>query len=223
MQTLTLNLENGHPFLTLAEGTFLLDTGAPMSFGNASQIWLEGQRFDLPPSYSGLSAPSLSTYVGRATAGILGADILNRFDILIDLAQSRVGFSAEPLESQAPALALEFCMGVPMISSHFAGRPVKMFFDTGAQVSYLQDANLSTFPPEGTVADFYPGIGQFCTETFRVPLRLGGAEYQLRCGQLPPLLGMTLMLAGAGGIVGNEILLGRTVGYFPRRRRLHLS
>ena len=32
MQTLTLNMENGHPFITLAEGTFLLDTGASVNF-----------------------------------------------------------------------------------------------------------------------------------------------------------------------------------------------
>jgi hypothetical protein len=117
----------------------------------------------------------------------------------------------------------EFCMGVPIVASTVSGKPVRMFFDTGAQISYLQDDCLSSFPAEGSLTDFYPGIGQFITDTFRTPIRLGRADYQLRCGQLPPLLGMTLMLAGTGGIIGNEILRGRLAGYFPRRRRLVLS
>lgn len=222
MQTNPLILENGHPFITLPEGTFLLDTGAPTSFGRVSPIMLEGQSFSLPPSYMGLTAQVLSTYVGRETDGILGADILNQFDVLIDLPKSRVCFSSVPLECDGEIQPLDFCMGVPILESSVAGNSVRMFFDTGAQISYLQDNNLSSFPAEGRLTDFYPGIGQFPTDTFRTPIRLGGAEHQLRCGQLPPLLGMSLMLAGTGGIVGNEILRDRCAGYFPRRHRLVL-
>ena len=98
-----------------------------------------------------------------------------------------------------------------------------MFFDTGAQISYFQGDSLSKFPAEGTVQDFYPVIGEFSTDTFRIPIKIGRAQYPLRCGQLPTLLGMSLMLAGTQGIIGNELLQGRVVGYFPRRRWLILS
>ena len=223
MQTNPLILENGHPFITLPEGAFLLDTGAPTSFGRVSPIILDGQSFNLPTSYMGLTAQVLSTYVGRETDGILGADILNQFDILIDLPQSRVCFSTAPLECGGEVLTLGFCMGVPIVASTVSDKPVKMFFDTGAQISYLQDDCLSGFPAEGIVKDFYPGVGQFSTDTFRTPIRLGRSVYELRCGCLPGLLGMTLMLAGTGGIIGNEILRGRLAGYLPRRRRLVLS
>lgn len=222
MQTNSLILENGHPFITLPEGTFLLDTGAPTSFGRVSPILLDGQSFGLPPNYMGLTAQVLSTYVGRETVGILGADILNQFDVLIDLPNSRVCFSSVPLECDGEILQMDFCMGVPILESTVYGNPVKMFFDTGAQISYLQDDCLSSFPAEGSMTDFYPGIGQFSTDTFRAPIRLGRLDCQLRCGQLPPLLGMSLMLAGTRGIIGNEILRDRCAGYFPRRRRLVL-
>lgn len=183
---------------------------------------LDGHNFDLPPSYMGLTAQVLSSYVGRETDGILGADNLNQFDVLIDLPKSRVCFSSVPLECDGEILPLDFCMGVPILESTVCGNPVKMFFDTGAQISYLQDDCLSSFPAEGSLTDFYPGIGQFSTDTFRTPIRLGRMDCQLRCGRLPPLLGMTLMLAGAAGIIGNEILRERAAGYFPRRRRLVL-
>ena len=223
MQTYPLILENGHLFVALPEGSFLFDTGAPTSFGKAPQVAVDEQSFNLPPSYMGLTAEKLSTYVGRATHGILGGDILNQFDMLIDVPQSRVSFSKTPLECAGEELALEEFMGVPILQATIAGESVRMFFDTGAQISYFQGDSLSDFPAEGNVKDFYPGIGQFSTDTFRILTKIGRAQYPLRCGQLPTLLGMTLMLAGTQGIVGNELLQGRLVGYFPRRRRLTLS
>jgi hypothetical protein len=51
-----------------------------------------------------------------------------------------------------------------------------------------------------------------------VPVSIGGIAFTLRCGTLPGLLGMTLMMASTEGIVGNAILSNRSVGYFPRRR-----
>lgn len=220
MQTYPLILEKGHLFVALAEGSFLFDTGAPTSFGKVSPVTVDGQSFNLPPSYMGLTAEKLSTYVGRETHGILGGDILNQFDMLIDVPQSRVCFSQAPLESGGEELAVEEFMGIPILNATIAGESVRMFFDTGAQISYFQGESLTSFPAEGKVTDFYPGIGQFTTDTFRIPIQLGRSSYELRCGQLPTLLGMTLMMAGTQGIIGNEVLLGRTAGYFPRRRRL---
>lgn len=54
-------------------------------------------------------------------------------------------------------------------------------------------------------------------------MQLGKTHYQLRCGALPELLGMSLMLAGVEGIVGNEIMTNRVVGYFARRNQLVLA
>lgn len=223
MQTCPLIHDSGHLFVVLAEGRFLLDTGAPTSFGNVSSVRLEEQRFDLPPSYMGLAAELLSTYIGCETDGILGGDILNQFDILVDAPQSCVYFSGTPLECGGEELVFEEFMGVPIVSATIAGESVKMFFDTGAQVSYFQGDSLPGFPVEGNVMDFYPGFGQFSTDTFRVQIQLALSSYELRCGQLPSLLGMTLVLAGAQGIIGNEVLRGRVAGYFPRRRRLVLQ
>ena len=223
MQTYPLILENGHLFVALPEGSFLFDTGAPTSFGKAPQVAVDEQSFNLPPSYMGLTAVNLSTFVSRETHGILGGDILNQFDILIDVPQSRICFSKTPLECAGEELTLEEFMAVPILQATIAGESVKMFFDTGAQISYFQGDSLSKFPAEGNVQDFYPGIGEFPTDTFRVPTKIGRAQYPLRCGQLPTLLGMSLKLAGTQGIIGNELLQGRVVGYFPRRRRLILS
>ena len=120
------------------------------------------------------------------------------------------------------AIPLDQFMGIPIVTARIAGRERRMFFDTGAQVSFFQHESLADFPPDGEIEDFYPGFGEFRSATHTVELELGLAVYQLRCGTLPGLLGMTLMMAGVEGIVGNEILRGRGCGYFPRRGTLEI-
>ena len=93
-----LIFERGHLFVTAGNRTFLLDTGAPVSFGRVSSVTLDGQRFTVAPTYLGLTKEVLSSHVGRDVDGLLGADILNQFDMLIDVGHSRVWFSEGPVE-----------------------------------------------------------------------------------------------------------------------------
>ena len=95
-----------------------------------------------------------------------------------------------------------------------------MFFDTGAQISYWQDEALSNFPSLGKVTDFYPGFGEFETETYQLELSIDTESNKLICGSLPGLLGETLMMASAQGIIGNEIMKDRVIGYFPDSKQL---
>ena len=111
-------------------------------------------------------------------------------------------------------------MGIPIVSTRIRGIDYRMFLDTGAQISYFQHDSLQSFPAAGLVTDFYPGVGEFHTETHNVDVTLGGVEFTLRCGVLPELLGATLMMAETDGIIGNQVFSDRSVGYFPRRRSL---
>jgi len=49
------------------------------------------------------------------------------------------------------------------------------------------------------------------------------AMLKLSFGKLPELLAGTLSLADTTGIIGNELVMGRTVGYLPRRKKLILN
>lgn len=172
----------------------------------------------------GLTAHKLSAHVGRHVDGLLGTDILNEFDVLMDIPQSRVWLSTAHLDcEEGNRLPLGFVMNVPTLTAVIDAAPTMVFFDTGAQVSYFQGETLPRYPAAGRVTDFYPGFGPFSTDTFVTPFQFGRTHCTLRCGRLPTVLGMTLLLAEAEGIVGNELLLGRRVGYFPRRRLLVLG
>lgn len=222
LQVLPLLHRDGHLFVEVGGDLWLLDTGAPSSFGRSPRLRFCGQEFGLGTDYLGLSADGLSNLVGVPCFGLLGADVLGRFDHLIDLSAGRLTVSAGEASCGGEPVHLDEFMGIPIVTARIAGADFRMFLDTGAQFSYLEDPPLAGFPHAGRVRDFYPGIGPFETDTFEVPVTLGGLALTLRCGSLPGLLGATLMLAGTKGIVGNEILRGRTVGYFPRRRMLVL-
>lgn len=154
--------------------------------------------------------------------GLLGGDLLGGFDHLFDVPGGKLVVSSGELSHDGECVPMDAFMGIPIVEARIDGRDYRMFFDTGAQISYFQDPSRETFPRAGRVDDFYPGVGEFSTETHDVPIALGGVPFNLRCGSLPGILGMTLMMAGTQGIVGNPILSDRIVGYFPRRSVLVL-
>lgn len=222
MNTLPLQVRDGHLFVELGGELWLLDTGAPTSFGTSRSLSIAGEQLSLGTSYLGLNAATLSQFVAVKCAGLLGADVLGRFDHIFDTAGGRLTVSTAELSHSGQRVRLDEFMGIPIVTARVAASDYRMFFDTGAQISYFQDDSLSTFPSAGSVSDFYPGVGPFQTDTHEVPVSLGGVAFNLRCGKLPELLGMTLMMADTQGIVGNAVLTNRTVGYFPRRRAIVL-
>jgi hypothetical protein len=220
MFRLPLHLREGHLFLEAGGALWLFDTGAPTSFGSSSTLALAGEQFRLSNSYLGLTASILSHFVAVDCVGLLGADILGRFDFILDAPRGVATISASALEHSGPVVDLDEVMGIPLVWARIHGIDYRMFLDTGAQISYLPHDSLASFPPAGPVTDFYPGVGQFEVETHDVDITVGGVAFTLRSGALPELLGATLMMAGTDGIIGNAVFSNRPVGYFPRRRSL---
>ena len=208
-------------FLELKNGSWLIDTGAPSSFGSELSATIEGIDFEIQTSdYMGLTVEQLQESTEVELVGLLGGDILNQFDFILDLPSEIVAISRDALECVGTSLTLDEFMEIPVITAIVSGREFKMFLDTGAQISYLQDEIIESFPKSGSMTDFFPGFGTFDTETYLVDMGLGCLQFSLRCGTLPLMLGMTLMMGGTEGILGNDIFKDNKVGYFPRRRLL---
>ncbi|MDG2409225.1 MAG: hypothetical protein P8M53_09490 [Pirellulales bacterium] len=218
-----LKFETGHLYVTLDDREWMFDTGSPSSFGTTGALSIDGKELKIPAAYMGMDAEQLSEFADHPTSGLLGADVLNQFDVLIDIEQHRITFSKDEISFEGTSLALDAFMGIPLLDAQIGGATYRMFFDTGAQVSYFQHRSLSSFPPAGLLRDFYPGYGQFEAETYQVEATIGGQTMLLRCGGLPKMLAAGLVMGGAKGIIGNEILPGRVTGYFPRRKQLILA
>jgi hypothetical protein len=222
MQLLPLRTQDDHLFLEVEGESWLLDTGAPLSFCDARIIVLADKQFQIANNYRGLTAAALSKFVGVRCRGLLGADVLGSCDLVLDALAAMATVSTDELAHAGHPVILDQFMGIPIVSAQIRGNTHRMFFDTGAQVSYFQDASLADFAEAGSVTDFYPGFGQFQTTTYKVEMSLGSLVSTLRCGALPDLLAASLMMANTRGIIGNQILAGRVVGYFPRRALLML-
>jgi len=222
MHKLNIEFRDGHLFVELDGRLWLFDTGAPASFGELHNLTLVGNHYSLDDNYMGLTAKKLREFTGVQCAGLLGADILGNFDHIIDCNKGIIKIATDEIEYNGRALNLSSFMGIPILTACIAGHEYRLFFDTGAQISYFQDGSLQDFPPSGKVTDFYPGFGQFETYTYQVDISLDDVDFTLRCGALPSLLGATLMMANTQGIIGNQILSYQVIGYFPRRNLLCL-
>ena len=221
MNILPLQFHQGHLFVELgSRELWLLDTGAPTSFGASPCVAIAGESFNLYSSAFGLTPKSLSQFVGQPCAGLLGADILNRFDYIFDIQGGRVSVASQQLQHPGTTVDLEQFMGIPIVTARIGSSGYRMFLDTGAQLSYWQDESLAAYPSAGRFTDFHPSLGQFETETHLVPVTLGNREFTLRCGTLPDALRTFLMTANTQGIIGNAVFADQPVGYFPRRRML---
>ena len=223
MHSLPLKFETGHLYFTLGEDDWMFDTGSPTSFGAVNAIAIEGEDFQIPAAYMGMDAVQLCNLADHPVCGLIGGDLINQFDVRIDIDAGEIQFSKEELCVEGTTIHLGQFMGIPSLEVCIGDEAFRMFFDTGAQVSYFQHRSLTSYPAAGTISDFYPGYGQFETATHTLEAQIGGQAISLRCGDLPKMLAAGLMMGGAKGIVGNEILPGRFAGYFPRRGQLVLG
>ncbi len=217
-----LFFELGHLFAEIEGKKFLLDTGSPMSMAKGLKLDFRGQEFRLPGNILGLTPGQLSDFIGTEVHGLLGTDVLNGQDLLFDFERGKLGVPGAPLPVEGEAIPFRPVMGVPLVDAEVGGQVYRFFFDTGARISYFQEGEvLAGFPGVGREEDFYPGFGRFSTDTYRLEVQLLSRTFALVTGTLPAMLGLSLGMAGADGILGNEILQNaRRLAYMPGRNRM---
>lgn len=199
---------------------WLIDTGSPSSFGSISTLAIANKTFLIQSDLLNLNSTTLSQYVQHEVAGLLGTDILNAFNIIFDIKNQRIKFNIDKIDLDGKTLDVDNVMGVPVVIASIKDKDGRMFFDTGAKISYIQKEGLLHYDSIGTIIDFYPGIGQFETDTAMVDLQLGNLKYKLKCGSLPEMLNKTLLMTNTKGIIGNEMMQDAIVGYFPKENKL---
>ena len=213
---------DGHIVVCAGGERLLIDTGAPSSTGSSSPLGFAGGEFSVEECYLEVSPESLSKSIGTQIDALVGTDILNRYDILIDPAAHRFVLTEGELPLAGGLLELDSFMGIPILEAATGGETVRMFFDTGAKLSYLDSELTDRLEPVGTATDFYPGVGEFSTNAYDVVIDLASEKVVLRVGNLPELLRTALMVSATKGVLGTAILKTHKVVYAPRRQRMAL-
>lgn len=119
-------------------------------------------------------------------------------------------------------------MGVPVMTLNVNGANARLFFDTGAQYSYVAGHLLHRSANGERAQDFYPHptAGRFWTTLFDFALDLGGETCTVRAGpadDLPAMVKGLLKTANVDGILGNQILVDRRVCYSARCRSIRFA
>jgi hypothetical protein len=224
-----LQLRNNHLFLDLGGDFWVYDTGCPTSFGSSLNDLIDSGKFVHEISVSGKSvnANIISAFTGVTVAGMLGTDVLNKYDHVIDLSTSMTELlvaESLPPPSGAMGLDLELLAGVlPSLNATIGEKTRRYIFDTGAQLSYHVGPRPRDAKPGMPTNDFWIPIGEYQTETYHTAVKLDGFEVNLRFGIPPKALSDALNDMNVQGILGNELLIGRRCGYFPRSRKLYLQ
>lgn len=216
-------LFDGHILAEIEQHTMLIDTGAPCGFATFSPIKLGNREYQFAKNCMGLTTESLSKNVGCEVHALIGADVLNNYDILIDPKTGRLTFCEDELPLKGQEIPVELFMGIPILEARINGKPARMFFDTGAKLSYLDEELTSDFAAVGNAEDFYPTVGRFTTKVYEISAELATDTIKLRAGNLPDLLQMTLMMANTSGILGTAILETHRVTYSPRRELMAID
>ena len=202
--TYPLEICDNHLIVNINGLQVLIDTGSPVSIGGAS-LTLPGLTCKPQTSFMGFSISLIEKYLGHKVDLLLGADMLNSLCLSINYDDRTVSFSSETQNFNGSALPVEKIHNVPIVAIKVGEQNRKVFYDTGAKVSYLKKSLTTGLICTGNAKDFYPGIGQFETELYRVPLEILDETVELDCGNLPTLMEMTLAMANCDGILGNDI------------------
>jgi Ca-activated chloride channel homolog len=202
----TLRLVNGHPVFQLDGQETLLDSGSPFSLGLTSDLYFMNIVHPLSQEFMGVDLETIGRLIGTRLDLILGADILLKYRVLLDLPNGLIQFSQPDGPGRGSRVPLRMMAGVPILTCVVNGNEIQVAFDTGSRLCYVNRNMTEGLASVGLEQDFYPGMGEFETKVYEVPFEIGGMELSLRCGVLPAMLETALGLTGAKGILGVELL-----------------
>jgi hypothetical protein len=204
MANFLYQIYHGHIVLNVEGCPYLLDTGAPFSVGY-EPVNIGGTIFPVEQSYMGVTGSYLTEHIGLPIEGMIGADILQHFNLGIYANERMVQFSHRFAVGDI-VVPLQEYMGIPIISVKVGGRVRRMFLDTGAPMSYLPPEQFAGVESEGRHEDFYPLLGNFLTQVYTLDVCIGGLSYALKFGELPEELSPMLQAGQVHGILGTELL-----------------
>ena len=203
-----IKMSLGHVLIDNGEGWVLVDTGSPLSFHESGRLLLCGEYTNVPTSLMGVDADYISEKTGERVRGLVGMDFIGRYGVKIDIPGGKLSFGCPTDGLMRVPSDIGLMGGYVTIKMHLNGRLATVILDTGAPISYVAPSFTQGLPIEDTVTDFNPFVAgeTFVTHLFKFPASFAGQEFTMRAGHLPSTMQVMLMMLGADGVVGLEIL-----------------
>ncbi|UJR32337.1 hypothetical protein I4U23_019800 [Adineta vaga] len=211
MSTYPIQFLQGHIIASIDQFDYLIDTGSPKSFGHKTNIYINGKNFPIRDDGPGTTIDTLCSLSGLKFDGLIGMDILKHFDI--QFTQNDIHFSDTSIPYTELAIKLpiiDTIMTIPIIKLNVGQVDQRIIFDTGAKLSYLSD-DLLVGTSVGEMEDFYPTIGIYKTNVYKIEVIMNGNTETLTFGSLPSSINILLEMGQTKGIIGTELLNKYTI------------
>jgi len=215
-------LVDGHIMFEVDGKKVLLDTGSPVSLGSCGTLEIDGSVYEVQDSCMTLPWNDLRMLIGIDVDALLGMDVISEFDLTLNPVDSQVTFDRENRLEDRESVQLRLFAEIPVLEVKIQGRPVKVFFDTGARLSYIDRTLTWAGECLGHEFDFHPSMGRFETQTFMTTVEIDGYEAELKTGVLPESLRRKLIVLGIKGILGTTLLEHYTITFSSRGRCIKL-
>lgn len=190
---------------TIKERRVLIDTGSPYSLGDGRAFSFLNKQYNFPTSFMGLDVSQLNQFLSTKIDILLGGDVLSKIVFMIDWDKSIIQISSTRLEFEGVSVPVVLFMDIPIIDLRVGNENIKAFLDTGSRLSYLDSEIIRNYNSIGNASDFYPGVGQFSTSLYEIPIMFANDTRKMTFGKLPELLQKKVMEAGTKSILGNEV------------------
>lgn len=166
-----------------------------------------------PAKLIGVDFDLIANHVGQDVNMIMGNDRLKDSKVLVDYAARTISFDDE-FSCFNNHIMCHLASGYLVVKAEINGMDHKVFFDTGAPISYVSEAWLRGCPKIRATEDFHPLIGAFMSSIYSVPVSFAGHSGNVEIGVLPDKLQKMLEAQGtAVGGSGIDGVIGRS--FFP--------
>jgi hypothetical protein len=211
--------QDGYLMIPNGEATLLLDTGSPFSFGQGLER-IPGVAESPPEEMAeGLTIPWLVEHIHHHFDGLIGAEVLQARTLTIDPVGRTVELSGERI-GDTDGVPIRDMMNVPIFEGTVAGRTTDVIFDTGAPLGFVPRKMVANRQPVDRIAEFYPLVGPFETDVYKLPIQIGNECPTLRFGILPDEVEQMHAEAELPVLIGLELLDHYVVSVGLRERRL---
>lgn len=211
------SLVNGHLIVHSGANKLLIDICSPSSCGDSPTILFAGRFFPMPTKSLLPGLTFSSDRAGTRLNTILGADILNRYDIAVDLASRRLILNTAGSPLTGTLLELDFCSGGPIVDAMVGDEKVRMFVDTCAKLSVLEPEITSKYPVVAVEPCSSPFREIPSTNTYDIEFSLGAEKVTLRVGD-PRCYRRALSISSESqGILGTAIFRTHRITLAPRQ------
>ena len=213
MKTFHIDLYDGHLILEDNGIKVLVDTGCPVTIGKDTHIDFMGQQYPCSTDFFGKGIPEISALMGYDVDVLMGLDLIVQFYVQTDYEKKEITFSTGiiPFESICNVPIIQGGMGEVCVDLFVKGKCVRLALDTGAKISYIDEAFTDGETIIETRDDFNPLIGKFSTPIYVMESSIGNQLFSVNFGKLPSVLARPLKMIGIYGAIGFDLFNNYTV------------